>query len=542
MVTKKYSTIEALIEAWRADPSNLRPRNFEEVFAPRIPPSEWGIVCAWLDWRTFANDNWVELFRRQHDLIKRLDPHHPTSANIYGEATDFDGRLGIDPWKLATVVDAIGFDLYPGLKERGAPERGRLPAGPSFSSWFLDFGRSVARWSGKRFWLNEMESGPLDGWIKGPRYRTTAADIRRWGLQALAHGSEMILYQGYREWNCIPIHWGALVDLNGEPTERYHASKELTDMVRANSQLIASLRPMPAHIALWYDHANQIACGSMNAADFAKQALTGIYGLLWRSNFNIDFVTPQHIGRSDHRVIILPFAMRMTRAAATELAAAVDRGALLIGFAKCAMLDERGWYWNDRPGAGLTELFGVREQSIEVTDPQPYHLELDSHHYGLTSFHHRQELQLAADTETIGRWGDGSPAITRRRHGAGYAIYFGTHYHGGATSEDNTALITALNALLASHFVHPPCYHYPQSAHLDIHQLENETQSGDFLLIICNEGYDPVDATIYLPDARIGSLKDLFGHQVSLHTSEDGQRLHISMAARDSTALLCQRP
>ena len=33
---------------------------------------------------------------------------------------------------------------------------------------------------------------------------------------------------------------------------------------------------------------------------------------------------------------------------------------------KLGHVDEKGWAWNDRPGAGLTELFGAIETYIEV--------------------------------------------------------------------------------------------------------------------------------------------------------------------------------
>ena len=218
---KRYRTIDVLNRAWLWVPSNQQFASFAEVDAPRRTPAEWAVPKAWLDWRAFCCANFNSLILRQHQLIKKHFPEAVTMTNMLGAAYDRDGRLGINIWSLPQQCDVIGFDFYPGMQMQAAARTGRpAPQVASPAAWFLDFARSVAKHNDKPLWLPEMESGPLGGWVKGPQYPTSASDIRRWGLMSLGRGVKMLLYQGYRDWPSLPLHWGGLTDWHGQGTER----------------------------------------------------------------------------------------------------------------------------------------------------------------------------------------------------------------------------------------------------------------------------------------------------------------------------------
>ncbi|MBI3963355.1 MAG: beta-galactosidase [Deinococcus sp.] len=529
---RKYQTIEALTDAWRWDPTNARYQRFEQVQPPRAMPIEWGPVTAWLDWRTFCAENWAAFIQRQHDLIKQKDPKHPTTTNLWGEATDYVGALAIDPWKLAQVVDVLGYDLYPGLKKRGVPERRRDALGPFFVSYFLDFARSTCAHNGKPFWLPEIESGPLDGWVKGPRYATRGRDLKRWNLEALAHGAKMILYQGYREWNCIPIHWGALVDLHGEPTERYYAAKEVNQAVKANEQFFIDAEPVPAQVALFYSQDNVFTMAGMSADDFMRRALQGAYEALWTSHHPVDFVSPQHLAQTPYRVIFLPFAAQLSPATCQQLKSFVRRGGILVGFAKCAMLDERGWYYNTRPGGGLDQVFGVREDYIAMEDQLKFTAHLNGRDYETSGFHHHQFLHLDKTTQVLGQFSDGTPALTHHAYGRGQAYYFATHFDMAALG--SRAHAEVFHQLLEECRVTRPVLIKGRNSELvDVHLA----QSGDeHLLVITNEGTQAAVLTLELPGITFSQAKELFGSQVQLKKGQ-AARLQVTVDAQDGAAI-----
>ncbi len=513
----KYARIEAVNEAWRWDPTHHQYMDWAQIRPPRATPMEWGVIAAWLDWRTFWADNWSGFVGHQAEFIRARDGRHPIVTNLL-DAGDFNNRMGINPWTMARTVDAIGYDLYPGLRKRAVPERGRDAGGPAYVSWFLDLGRSTARHAGKTLWVTEMESGPLDWWVKGPRYSTTALDIKRWYLEALGHGAKTILYQGYREWNCIPIHWGALADLHGDPTDRYHMTARLNEVVRGHEDPFAAAEPVRPQVGILFGHDNVVLTAGVAADDFNRRALAGLYEALWAAHHPVEMISPEYLERIPYRVLFLPFAMLITAETARRLRDYVEAGGTLVGFAKCAMLDDRGWYWNTRPGGGLDHVFGVRERRIDYR-PDPFSLTFA---FGDTScevggYHHQQTLEVAAGADVFGWFSDGSPAAVRHRFGAGHAVYIGTHLDIAAFGSPPHHRVFA--ALLAGLGIEPPvAIHGEGSDLVDPHLLA--APDGTHLLIITNENQVPVDITAFIPSIRATTVEELFGLPVALQRAD----------------------
>jgi beta-galactosidase GanA len=335
----QYANVEELSEAWACTPTRHRYAEWHQVQPPRSLPAEWGPVKAWLDWRNFIYDDFAEFVAWQNVILHSADPNHPTTANLIDTLTNDCAVLhGADPWRIVTKVDAIGWDMYPS---------GRAGSGPTFCSMFLDNAYSTAAHSNVPLWIPEMESGPIGGWSLGPNHTTTGLDIKRYNLEALAHGAKMILYQGYREWNALPLHWGALVDLNGEPTERYDAARQINQMVSAHQAFFQDALPAPAEVGILYSQDNVTTAYGMNALDHFRLALGGVYQTLWQLKVPVEFITPELLiaGKGHHyRALFAPFLMNVSTELANALRAHVTRGGLLVTFAKFAMLDERGWY------------------------------------------------------------------------------------------------------------------------------------------------------------------------------------------------------
>lgn len=385
---RRYGDLETLSDAWRWDPTHHRYSSWTQVRAPRSTPAEWGIVTAWLDWRRFTAERLADFVGWQSDLLHTLTPGRPTSTNVFiwSRHDPFGVWMGQDPWRLAGRVDAIGYDLYPGIEKR-------FLRFPEYAAMFLDYARSSAAAAGVEFWLPEIESGPLNGWVLGPDHATTADDITRINADGLGAGARLVLYQGYREWDCIPIHWGALVDLHGEPTGRYDAAAAV-----ARADLPLGGDPEPPAVALLVDFDNAAACQGMAAGEVLLDCITGAYRAL--AGFETGFVGPAELDDCSAKLVVVPFGVLLSARSGAALASYVERGGHLLTMAKVGMLDDRGWYWDTRPGAGLDRLLGVVEQSDDV--------------------------------EVRGRFADGSIALTARRHGRGTAWACGTHLDLGA--------------------------------------------------------------------------------------------------------------
>ncbi len=424
----RYGTPEALSDAWRWDPTHHRYSSWSQVRAPRSMPSEWGVVTAWLDWRRFIAESMAAFVAWQRRQLNELTPAITTMTNVFiWSAHDpFGVWIGQDPWRLAREVDVIGYDYYPGIGERGLIE-------PEYGGMFLDYARSSAMIAKADFWLAEVESGPINGWVLGPDHATDADDVLRMNADALGSGANAILYQGYREWNCIPIHWGALADLEGEGTERLGAAGLVGRAIEPIATDLLTMRPRPADVAILYDFENATAVSGMDAGAFLLEAVAGAYRAFAGSGFEVDFVSCADLGSLTARLLVLPFTMLIPSAAGEAIADFVAGGGTAIAFAKTASLDARGWWWDRRPGAGLDSVFGAREASIRVDRGHigidvPAHASLAGWAGGVVNgAWHRQVLAPGAKTDVIARFEDGSVAATLHRTGAGCAILFGTH-------------------------------------------------------------------------------------------------------------------
>ncbi len=538
-VQNKYQDIKALNAAWEWDPTHYRYYGWHQIQPPRSMPAEWGNGTAWLDFRIFAKKSLSDYIRYQHDLIKSYDANQITMHNLYDTVRDDLGaRNEPNHWDIGGIPDIIGHDIY--------PSENNFRKDPSFSSWFFDFAYSVAHHHNKTMWVPELESGPIGGFSAGPNFATTALDIKRFNIACIGHGAKAMLYQGYRDWNSIPLTWGALVDFHGRPTARYHAAADVCRVVKQHEDFFLDALPPQAQIALYHTHENVIALDGQANEKFLYKALRGAHRALWESGYALQFVEPRFLGTPTayYKVILLPFLMHLPQAHADKLTEFVAQGGMLIGFAKLGHLDEKGWAWNDRPGAGLTSLFGAKETHLEVfrephpkitlkVEPsRPLFKEIETE--VINGFWHRQEFALADDVEVLAWFVDGTPTIIRRRHGQGQAILVATHldmayweYHDPALRQLFDNLMAMCGVEKAIHVTGSDTEYVKQR--VDTHLLSHEMQHA---VLVNNEGECPVDVTITIPIASSatsavemfsGQAVELSGGQFSLHLpAEDG--------------------
>ena len=444
---QKYGTPEALSDAWRWDPTNHRYSSWSQVRAPRSTPSEWGVVTGYLDWRRFIAARVAEFIGWQHDLLKAGTPDLPTMTNVFiwSRHDPFGVRIAQDPWRLAQQVDAIGYDVYPGIGRREYEQ-------PEYVGLHLDYARSSAIVHDREFWLPEIESGPISGFILGPDRWTDAADITRLNVDGIGAGADLILYQGYREWDCIPIHWGALADLEGQPTERLTTAAKAARAAAVRPELAIGATAARARVAILHDFDNGAVCTGLGAMDMLLEAIVGVYRAIAGGGYEVEFVSFAELDKLECEFLVMPFTVLLPGEGASAIDDFVRRGGHVLAFAKAAMLDGRGWYWHRRPGGGLDEVFGARETRIDVVEGPvrvdvPAGPQLPGWSGGTVSgAWHRQALETST-AEVIGRFEDGTPALTVARHGDGTAWLAGTHLDVGVARYGEPATSQLLAAI-----------------------------------------------------------------------------------------------
>lgn len=354
---KKYKTIDALNEAYSWGASHTRHLSFEEVEPPKAMPFAWASVTRWLDWRLFWMENTVQYVKWQNDIIKKYDTQHLTTTNIFflKSQDPFGVLTGLDQFEMAKVVDVIGYDIYPGSGNK-------VEKMPEFSSMCLDMGRSTADALGKDYWLLETESGPINGWVLGPSRNVNGKDLYRNVLDAVSQKAKVCLYQGFREWDFQPIHWGGLVDLDGNPTERLDSAAQIGTLLHRMKDAIGEGRTEKAKIAIAMSKENAIILKGIDQEKFLHKALRGAYRVFWEKYLQVDFVSQDMFTEEQlkqYKLVYLPFFTYMTEEMAKGLASYVEQGGTLIGTARMGMLGCHGWYNHQMPCFELQKAFGI---------------------------------------------------------------------------------------------------------------------------------------------------------------------------------------
>jgi beta-galactosidase len=245
--------------------------------------------------------------------------------------------------------------------------------------------------------------------------------------------------------------------------------------------------------------------------------------------------------------------MVLPQVVADKLKAFVEQGGTVIGFAKLGHLDEKGWAWNDRPGAGLTALFGARETNIEVFREPDTALTIevnpnsplfrDIAEETILGYWHRQSLELADDAEVLARFVDGGPAIIRRRQGQGQAILMATHLDMAVWEYKDPATIQLFANLMTLCGVTRPVIATGENQpyidnHIDTHLLELDQRR---VVIINNEGASEIEVTLTVPAAtQATAATELFSGTALNLTQNDGASCSLRLGPTDGAIVMLQ--
>jgi beta-galactosidase GanA len=417
---KKYKTLEALTTAWQWGTTNFVYNDWGEIHAPESLPSAWSGVTRWIDWRIFWQDAFAQFVARQHNLIRAIDQSRPTSVNTFNfKGYDrFGTYMGLDQWKIAKETDHIGYDLYPGSGDKRKTR-------PEHNSIFLDHGRSVSESAGTPFWVHEVESGPIGGWLMGPQRNTDEKDILNYMVECIGHNAKLFLYMPWREWAYQPIRWGALVDLDGNPTSRLTAAASIGDLLKDNSQFIMNAKVPQSQVALLESKTNAIFIRGANDEELLFQAQRGSYRAYWEKGFSVDFINEEQLLSDElyrYQHICLPLMGLLSEEGSRHLEEYVHQGGVLIGFSRLATLDTDGWFHHKLPMEGLKQIFGLEKMEADTLPPGKISFEGKEYPLHLN----RDKLVTSANTEVLGHFVDGLPAVTLHEHGAGVGIYIAT--------------------------------------------------------------------------------------------------------------------
>lgn len=153
----------------------------------------------------------------------------------------------------------------------------------------------------------------------------------------------------------------------------------------------------------------------------------------------MDFIHRRELKSGDlsqYALIITPYPIMFTEAAANGLRRYVEQGGHAVAEARLAWNDERGFAAEVIPGAGLHEVFGVREKHVWMR-PEPNLTVTDSGEGdALTAGLGGRALRGALYASTVDVLSkqarvlattDGEPAVVASRYGRGQTLFIGSY-------------------------------------------------------------------------------------------------------------------
>src|SRR3989442_959944 len=282
----RYGTLENLNRAWvRRYPA----------WRAIDPPRAMGTYLDWIDWRSFIIERSTREMAFRVNAVRAGDAKHVIESHA-GTVVPVDPMAvsGVNPWRLAEVVQTWGLSMFPRWFS--------YPA--SLGAAKVDITRSCA--AGKEFWMTELQGGHGNGGLwRSPKMR--ARDIRFWNWIAVVGGAKGLVYWTYHSEATGSEATGfGLVDRAGRPTERVREAADDNRRIQEHWELIKNYRPYPK-IAILFDQDNPLLTYAMaGQEDASTESFRGYYHALWNLDLLADFIEPQSLDQGGYKIIIAP--------------------------------------------------------------------------------------------------------------------------------------------------------------------------------------------------------------------------------------------
>ncbi len=418
-VKARYGTIEEVNKAWNTNfwghtfydfedivPSDMRSEEFMWDGQPRT--NFQGIT---LDYKRFLSDSMLDCYKLERDELKRITPDIPVTTNLMGWYKNLDYA------KWAKEMDFIGWDNYPNYDA--------YPSGPAV---IHDTMRGIKY--GMPFSM--MEQTPsVSNWHIYAKLKRPGV-MRLWSYQALAHGSDTVMFfQMRRSIGACEKYHSAVID---------HAGRDDTRVFKEISGLGAELKKMgrqtlgtliDAQVAIVFDWetwwAAEMSAGPSKLINYPGEICT-YYNPLFNMNIPVD-VVPVDADLSKYKLVIAPMLYMNKEGYDEKIREYVRSGGNYLTTFFSGYVDE-----NDRVLLGgypakQSDILGLWIEESDALPPE----ESNSFIYKekeypagvLCDIMHLQNAQEVAvyDKEFYA----GTPVLARNSYGKGQAFYVGTH-------------------------------------------------------------------------------------------------------------------
>ena len=405
----KYTTTDALNEAWGTDFWSHRYTDFGQTHLPRNEHSSPSLV---LDYRRFHSQNIVSFAREQADILRQRCPGHFITHNEMGWAPQ------VDYYDLSEPLDIVAFDYYYNY----GPWDTRYDA-YTMGAAALDLTRGFKR---KNFMIMENSAGAI-GWESYSR-NLRPGEMRRMTYQNVAHGADGQVWFRWRTSRYgTEQYWHGLLGHDGLPQRRYDEAAQTAKELRKLFETIdSSTIESQAAIVSEYDDRWALA-QQPNAPKFDYiDALMPYYRALHRRGVNVDFINLRQ-GLESYKLVVLPYKYLLNREQADRLEAFVAAGGTLIVTCRSGVKNAVNVPHDMTLPGYLRGLTGVRVEEYEsLPETAPYKVTWDSDTYTANTLADWIIPETAQVLASYDEPGVAYAAVTKHQVGSGCVYYIGT--------------------------------------------------------------------------------------------------------------------
>lgn len=415
---KRYHSLDNVNKAWNTSFWGHTFYDWDEIVTPNLLSEHFGerqtmFQGMSLDYARFNSDSMLECHIMEYKLIKKAIPETIVTTNIMGAYKPLDYQ------KWAPYMDVIAWDNYPSID---------TPV--SYTAMMHDLMRGLK--NGEPFML--MEQTPSQQNWQPYNSLKRPGVMRLWSYQAVAHGSDSVLFFQMRRSRgaCEKFHGAVIEHAGHEHTRVFREVGELgNELVQLGDRLLGSR--VDAKAAIVFDWENWWAVEYSSGPSIALKYVDEIhkyYKALFDMNIQVDLVSVE-TDLTPYKVVIAPILYMVKPGYAKKIEEFVENGGAFLTTFFSGIVDENdlvvlGGY----PGE-LRKVLGIWSEEIDALPPEHSNKIVMEKEYGNLKETYACNLLFdlihSEGAEVIASYGEdfyqGRPAVTMNKFGKGQAWY-----------------------------------------------------------------------------------------------------------------------
>jgi beta-galactosidase len=533
----KYGSLDALNRAWYRNFTN-----WDQVEPPRF--STILSYTDFIDWKMFIYRKLEDDMALRHDAVRAGDPSNVITAHAVGASlfqSPYLGAGATDDFLMARPLDYYGVSLYP---KHNHPDR---HWSPTTVRVVMDFIRSANLEKGG-WYVGELQAGPgTIGLLQGDP--VTPGDHRAWAWSAIAKGAKAVnIYAYYPMSSGYESGGYGLINLDGTITERAREAGRMAAIVHRNQNLFLNSRPAEAQVAIVYNPLSQMV-GGLQRRDYPgamTSSLIGYYRYFADMNIPVDFIHREELESGNpgrYRLVIVPWPVMFTQAAADGLRRFVEEGGYALAEARLAWNDDRGFASAVIPGMGLSEVFGVRESALYMRERGIWMRMSDTAGSNagdtLRGQLYAQTFELLSpEAAVLAEWDDGSPVMVESAFGNGRTLMVGSHPGWAAHPEPSPEFFRWMNGVVNRAGIERPFITNIDGIQTEPVVVRLHEHDEGLLLFLINHGHEPREVQVVIPaptsaQTEFRTVDVIRGTTGTLNTKDDRFELYPVVGGRD---------